>query len=63
MHEKDTIRRLGEEFAEWRQVYQQSSNVRKGTQKEHEERWRDKQMHGYLQKTIRGRHNRHEENK
>ena len=64
MHEKDTIRRLGEEFAEWRQVYQQSSNVKKGTRKEHEEKWRDKQTHGYLQKTpIRRRHSRHEENK
>ena len=26
----------------------------KGTQKEHEEKWRDKQMHGYLQKTLSG---------
>ena len=33
MHEKDTIRRLGEEFAERRQVYQQSSNVKRGTRK------------------------------
>ena len=52
MHEKDTIRRLAEDFVERRQVYQQSSNVKKGTRKEHEEKWSDKQTHGYLQKTL-----------
>ena len=51
-HERETIRRLGKEFIERREVYQESSNVKEGTRKEQEEKWKRKVMHGYLQKTL-----------
>ena len=51
-HEKETIRRLGKEFIERREAYQESSNVKEGTRKEPEEKCKRKVMHGYLQKTL-----------
>ena len=51
-HERETIRRLGKEFIERREVYQESSNVKEGTRKEREEKWKRKVTHGYLQKTL-----------
>ena len=33
-------------------IYQESSNVKEGTRKEREEKWKRKVMHGYLQKTL-----------
>ena len=51
-HERETIRRLGKEFIERREVYQESSNVKEGTRKEQEEKWKRKVTHGYLQKTL-----------
>ena len=46
------IRRLGNEFIEWREQHQKSSDVKKGTRKEHEQRWNAKVTHGYLQKSL-----------
>ena len=51
-HERETIRRLGKEFIEQREAYQESSNVKEGTRKEREEKWKRKVTHGYLQKTL-----------
>ena len=41
-HEKETIRRLGKEFIERREVYQESSNVKEGTRKEREQNGKEK---------------------
>ena len=51
-HEKETIRRFVNEFIERREAYQESSNVKEGTRKEPEEKWKRKVTHGYLQKTL-----------
>ena len=58
-HERETIRRLGKEFIEWREVYQESSNVKEGTRKEREEKWKRKVTHGYLQKVSGQKPPRH----
>ena len=42
-HEKQSIRRLGNEFIERREQHQKSSDVKKGTRKEHEQRWKAKE--------------------
>ena len=41
-HEKDKIGRLGEEFLKRRKEFQESSNVKQGTRKEHEKNWKEK---------------------
>ena len=51
-HEKDKIRRLGEEFLKQRKEFQESSNVKQGTRKEHEKNWEGKVTHGYLAKKL-----------
>ena len=51
-HEEGSISRLGKEFLIRRKEFQNSSNAKEGTRKEHEERWKDKETHGYLQKTL-----------
>ena len=51
-HERETIRRLGKEFIERREVYQESSNVKEGTRNKRKEKWKRKVTHGYLQKTL-----------
>ena len=52
MHERKTIERLGKEFIQRRESYQKCSNVKQGSRKEHEERWKGKVTHGYLQKRL-----------
>ena len=51
-HEKDKIGRLGEEFIQRRKEFQESSNVKQGTRKEHENSWKEKVTHGFLQKKL-----------
>ena len=51
-HEKQLIRPLGNEFIEWREQHQKSSDVKKGTRKEHEQRLKVKVTHGYLQESL-----------
>ena len=51
-HKRETIRRLGKEFIERKEAYQESSNVKEGTRKEREEKWERKVTHGYLQKPL-----------
>ena len=51
-HEEESISRLGKEFLIRRKEFQNSSNAKEGTRKEHEERWKGKETHGYLQKTL-----------
>ena len=55
LHERQTIGRLGEEFIKRSEEHQNSSNVKQGTRKEHEQRWKAKVTHGYLQEKIRTR--------
>ena len=52
LHERQTIGRLGEEFIKQSEEHQNSSNVKQGTRKEHEQRWKAKVTHGYLQKKL-----------
>ena len=51
-HEKDKIGRLGEEFLKRCKEFQESSNVKQGTRKEHEKNWKGKVTHGYLAKKL-----------
>ena len=51
-YEKQSIRRQENEFIERREQNQKSSDVRMGTRKEHEQRWKAKVTHGYLQKSL-----------
>ena len=51
-HEEKSICRLGKEFIQWRKDHQNSSNAKEGTRKEHEQRWKDKETHGYLKRTL-----------
>ena len=51
-HEKDKIGRLGEEFLKRRKEFQESSNVKQGTRKEHEKNQKGKVTHGYLAKKL-----------
>ena len=51
-HEEKSICRLGKEFIQLRKDHQNSSNVKEGTRKEHEQRWKDKETHGYLKRTL-----------
>ena len=51
-HEEKSICRLGKEFIQQRKDHQNSSNAKEGTRKEHEQRWKDKETHGYLKKTL-----------
>ena len=48
LHEKQTIRRLGEEFSRLREVHQNSSNIKQWKRKNHEESLKTKVTHGYL---------------
>ena len=52
VHERQTIGELEKEFIQWRESYQKCSNVKQGSRKEHEERWKGKVTHGYLQKRL-----------
>ena len=52
VHERQTIGRLGKDFIQRRESYQECSNVKQGSRKEHEERWKGKVTHGYLQKRL-----------
>ena len=52
MHERQTIGRLRKEFIQRRESYQKCSNVKQGSRKEHEERWKGKVTYGYLQKRL-----------
>ena len=51
-HETDKIGQLGEEFIQRRKEFQESSNVKQGTQKEHENSWKEKVTHGFLEKKL-----------
>ena len=51
-HEKEKIGRVGEEFLKRRKEFQESSNVKQGTRKEHEKNWKGKVTHGYLAKKL-----------
>ena len=51
-HEKDKTGRLGEEFLKRHKEFQESSNVKQGTRKEHEKNWKGKVTHGYLVKKL-----------
>ena len=51
-HEKDKIGQLGEEFTQWHKEFQESSNVKQVTQKEHENSWKEKVTHGFLLKKL-----------
>ena len=51
-HEEESISRLSKEFLIRRKEFQNSSTAKEGTRKEHEERWKGKEIHGYLQKTL-----------
>ena len=51
-HEEESISRLGKEFLMKRKEFQNSSNAKERTRKEHEERWKGKEAHGYLRKTA-----------
>ena len=51
-HKKQSIRRPGNEFIEQREQHQKSSDVKKRTRKQHEQRWKAKVTHGYLQKSL-----------
>ena len=42
---------MEKKFIEWREAHQESSNVKEGTRKEREEKWKRNVTHGYLQKT------------
>ena len=50
-HEEQRILRLGCEFRE-RLETEQSTNIKNNAKKEHEEKWKNKVTHGYLQKKI-----------
>ena len=50
--EEESISRLRKEFLIRRKEFQNSSNVKEGTRKKHEERWKGKETHGHLQKTL-----------
>ena len=52
LHERQTIGRLGKELIQRRESYQKCSNVKQGSRKEHEERWKGKVTHSYLQKRL-----------
>ena len=52
LHERQTIGRQGKEFIQRRESYQKCSNVKQGSMKEHEERWKGKVTHDYLQKRL-----------
>ena len=52
VHERQTTGRLGKEFIQRRVSYQECSNVKQGSRKEHEERRKRKVTHGYLQKRL-----------
>ena len=52
LHERQTIGRLREEFIKRSEEHQNSRNVKQGTRKEHEQRWKAKVTHGYLQKKL-----------
>ena len=43
---------MAKSFLIRRRGFQNSSNAKEGTRKEHEERWKGKETHGYLQKTL-----------
>ena len=61
--EKDKIARLGEECIQWHKEFQESCNVKQGTQKEHKNNWKEKVTHGFLQKKLEHDENgRHEQN-
>ena len=51
-HEEESISRLRKEFLIRRKEFQSNSNAKEGTRKEHEGRWKGKETHGYLQKTL-----------
>ena len=51
-HEEESISRLGKELFIRGKECLNSSNAKEGTRKEHEERWKGKETHGYLQKTL-----------
>ena len=52
VHQRQTIGRMGKEFIQRRESYQESSNIKQGSRKEHEEKWKGKVTHGYLQKRL-----------
>ena len=52
VHERQTIGTLGTKFIQRRESYQECSNVKQGSRKEHEERWKGKVTHGFLQKRL-----------
>ena len=51
-HEEESISRLGKELLIRRNEFQNSSIAKEGTRKEHEERWKGNETHGYLQKIL-----------
>ena len=51
-HEKYAIIRLGEELLRRRKTFQSTADIKEGTRKEPEGRWKSKVTHGYLQKTL-----------
>ena len=63
VHERQTIGRLGKGFIQRRESYQKCSNVKQGSRKEHEERWKGKVTQKVFTEEIgKGRDNRYEEN-